>query len=228
MKGSHQQNIWELQGSALNRQLRRAQAVKNVLRMHYPKTILDIGCAEGFITSFLADGQTLVVGIELDESIKIAKAKVKNAEFVHASMTHLPFKDECFDAVTVLEVLEHLPDNVLVEGVKEVDRILNREGKLLVSVPNNEQITYTRCIHCGKLTPLWGHLRSMSEEIVTNLLPENYSLTSKYTLPNLELISLSTVFRKLPFKIWFTVNNILGKIRKGYWLLLKYEKRYTL
>ena len=223
-----QQNIWELQGSALNRQLRRAQTVKNMLKNSHSKLILDIGCAEGFITSFLADKQTLVVGVDLDEeSIKIARTKVKNAEFVHASITQLPFKDRCFEAATLLEVLEHLPDSILRGGMEEADRILDTEGTLVIGVPYKEKITYTRCIHCGKLTPLWGHLRSMDEKNVTSLLPKNYTLTSRHTLPNLELISLLTIFRRLPFKIWFMLNNILGKIRKGYWLLLKYEKRYS-
>lgn len=116
------QNIWELQGSSLHRQVRRAEAVKSMLENS--KAVLDVGCAEGFITSFLVDEQIYVAGVDLDESIKIAKNKVKKADFVYASITHLPFKDEYFDAVTLLEVLEHLPDNVLAEGVKEVDRIL--------------------------------------------------------------------------------------------------------
>lgn len=222
-----QQNIWKLRGPAFNRQLRRAQAVRNMLKSSRPKLILDIGCAEGFITSFLAGGKTYVVGVDLNESIKIAKGEVKKADFVYASITHLPFKDECFDAVTLLEVMEHLPDDILAAGIKEVDRILTQKGTLLVSVPNNEQIIYTRCIHCGKLTPLWGHLRSMDEKNVTSLLPKNYTLTSGYTLPNVELLTLSTMFRRLPFKIWFVLNNMLGKIRKGYWLMLKYQKSFS-
>ncbi|MEM3365313.1 MAG: hypothetical protein QXM93_02715 [Candidatus Methanomethyliaceae archaeon] len=53
---SVQQNIWELQEPELNKQLRRAQAVRNMLKNSRPKLILDIGCAEGFITSFLTKG----------------------------------------------------------------------------------------------------------------------------------------------------------------------------
>ena len=219
------QNIWELQGPALNRQLRRAQAVKNMLKIHTPKTILDVGCAEGFITSFIA-GEQLAVGVELeDESIKIAKTKVKNADFVRSSITHLPFRDRCFEAVTLLEVLEHLPDSILRDGIEEADRILNAGGTLVISVPYKEKVTYTRCIHCGKLTPLWGHLHSMDEEKVTNLLPNSYTLVKQLTLPNVELISTSTIFAHLPFRLWLFLNDMLGKIRKGYWLLLKYEKK---
>lgn len=137
---SVQQNIWELQEPELNKQLRRAQAVRNMLKNSRPKLILDIGCAEGFITSFLTKGQTHVVGVDLDESIKVAKKKVKNAEFVCASITRLPFKDKCFEAVTLLEVLEHLPDSVLKDGIKEIDRTLNTgvsTGKRTIQRKNN-------------------------------------------------------------------------------------------
>lgn len=220
-----QQNIWELRGSLLSRQLRRAQAVKNMLDHTNAQLVLDIGCAEGFVTSFLSGKLTYVVGIELDEeSIKIAKQRVKNADFTRASITHLPFRDKCFEAITLLEVLEHLPDPILKNGIKEVDRVLRMEGFLIISVPYKEQITYTRCIHCGKLTPLWGHLRSMDEERVTTLLPNYYILTDSLHLPNVALVSLTSIFEKFPFKLWLLLNNLLGKLRKGYWLLLKYKK----
>ncbi|MEM1829880.1 MAG: class I SAM-dependent methyltransferase [Thermofilaceae archaeon] len=219
------QNIWELKGYAIYRQIRRAQAVMNTLKFHNPKIILDVGCAEGFITSLLVSRQAFVVGIDVnEEALKIAKVKVKDAEFICASIALLPFRDRCFEAITLLEVLEHLPDSILREGIKEVDRVLNYGGVLVVSVPYREKIIYTQCIHCGKLTPLWGHLRSMDERDVTDLLPRNYNLTLKYTLPNLELISLSSLFNKLPFKLWLVLNNILGRVHKGYWLLLKYRK----
>lgn len=89
---------------------------------------MDIGCAEGFITSFLAEGANFVVGIDLEEIIKIAKTRVRNVEFIRASITSLPFRDKCFEAITLLEVLEHLPDSVLREGMEEVDRVLKSGG----------------------------------------------------------------------------------------------------
>jgi len=74
-----QQNIWELQGSSLNRHIRRAQAVKHMLKDSKIRLILDVGCAEGFVTSFISNQQTFAVGVDIDESIKTAKTKVKNA-----------------------------------------------------------------------------------------------------------------------------------------------------
>jgi len=218
------QNVWKLQGSSLNRQVRRGQVVKDMLNHSRTKCILDIGCAEGFITSFLSQPPAYVVGIDLDRSIKIAKSKVRDADFIYATITHLPFRDKCFDAVTLLEILEHLPNPILKDGIKKVDRVLKPGGILLISVPYKEQITYTRCIHCGKLTPLWGHLHSLDEYKVTSLLPKNYKLIEKKHFPNIPSISCSRLMELLPLRLWLIINDILGIIRKGCWIILKCKR----
>jgi len=110
------------------------------------------------------------------------------------------------------------------EGIREVDRVLKPRGILLISVPYKEKITYTRCIHCGKLTPLWGHLQSFDENKLASLIPKNYKVLEKKHLPNLGLISCSKIFRWMPLRIWLLMNDLLGIIRKGYWILLKYAK----
>jgi 2-polyprenyl-3-methyl-5-hydroxy-6-metoxy-1,4-benzoquinol methylase len=74
----NQQNIWELKGSQLIKQIRRAEVVKQMLKHSKAKQILDIGCAEGFITNYLSQLQAQVIGIDIDQSLKIAKNKVKN------------------------------------------------------------------------------------------------------------------------------------------------------
>lgn len=221
------QNIWKLKGPSIHRQRRRAQATAFYLVITPEDFILDVGCGEGFVTShFLKAGY--VVGVDTSiNSLLIAKQKVNelNVEFVCANAGNLPFRNSVFNKVTMLEVLEHLPKETQKKTCQEVDRILKKEGILVISVPYKEQITYTRCIHCGKLTPLWGHLHSMDEEKVTNLLPKPFALMDHCHLPNVGLISLAGIFEHLPLRLWLLLNDLFGKFRKGYWLLLKYEKR---
>jgi ubiquinone/menaquinone biosynthesis C-methylase UbiE len=220
----NQQNIWELKGSQLIKQIKRAEVVKRMLKHSKARLILDVGCAEGFITNYLSQLQAQVIGIDIDQSLKIAKNKVKNASFIYASIMHLPFKEETFEAVTLLEILEHLPDTSINEGITEVNRVLKSGGTLMLSVPYKEKITYTRCIHCGKPTPLWGHLQSFDEDKLASFLPKNYKEVKKKHLPNLELISCSTLLNWMPLRIWLLVNDFLGIIRKGYWITLKLVK----
>jgi len=220
------QTIWELSGRARHRQERRAQVTAFFLRPKESDIILDVGCGEGFITSHLLKA-SLVVGLDLSESsLKIAKQKLKTnkIQFIRADVTAIPLRESSVDKVAVLEVLEHLPTESQQRLCREIDRVLRRGGTLIITVPYKEQITYTRCIHCGKLTPLWGHLHSMDEEKVRKLLPSSYMLIAKAHFPNVEFVSIMGIFQKIPFRLWFIMNNLLGFLKKGYWILLKYKK----
>lgn len=218
------QNIWKLKGSLFDRQLRRTQVVSNFLKSANPQIVLDIGCAEGFATEFISRLSAFVVGFDIEkDGLRVAKSNVKNAEFIRASIECLPFRDSSFDAVTLLEILEHLSTDLQHKVTREVDRILQAKGTLVISMPYKEQITYTSCIYCGKQTPLWGHLHSLDESKVTSLLSKDYKLIKKKHLPNIEIISCSSLFKYLPLRIWLLLNDLLGMIKKGYWIILKYN-----
>jgi SAM-dependent methyltransferase len=219
------QNIWNLKKELLHRQKRRVQLVNRSLEASNVKTVLDIGCSEGYATSFLCRISNLVVGVEINlDTLRIAKGRVREALFINASINHLPFRSDFFDAVCILEVLEHLPTQLQEQGLDETDRVLRTNGVLLISTPYKEQISYTRCIHCEKPTPLWGHLHTLDEKIVGSLLPQNYKLLKKQHLPNVALISGLQTFEPLPLSLWLLINSSLGLLRKGYWVLLKYIK----
>jgi ubiquinone/menaquinone biosynthesis C-methylase UbiE len=219
------QNIWA-QRAGLHRQKRRAQLIQSYLKKYAGKRIMDVGCAEGYATSFISAIGAAVIGVEINiEYIKVARSKLRNVEFVNASITSLPFRSGLFDAVCVLEVLEHLNMETQRRGLEEIDKILVCKGTLIISVPFNEAIIQTSCIHCGKTTPLFGHLRSLDESDITKLLPRNrYKLTRTYRLPNLQIISCKGIFESMPLRVWLILNDALGIIRKGYWIVLHYNK----
>lgn len=220
------QNIWKLNKSELYRQTRRAQTTTLYSKPTLGDFILDVGCSEGFVASHFLRA-SFIVGLDaLKDSLLIAKQKVRqlNVDFIYADATALPLRPASFNKVTMLEVFEHLPKEKHRKLCREVDKVLKEKGLLIISVPYKEQIIYTRCIHCGKLTPLWGHLCSMDEEKITGLLPNHYTLTASCHLPNVGLVSLSGIFQRLPLNLWLVLNNLLGKFRKGYWIILKYKK----
>lgn len=220
------QNIWLLNSSEIRRQERRAQVTVSFLDITSNDCILDVGCGEGFIVNHFSKG-SLVLGIDNSKvSLLAAKQNVlkSNVDFVLADISALPLSAESFDKITLLEVLEHLSEEKQRALCDEIDQLLKSHGIFLISTPYKEQITYTTCNDCGKPTPLWGHLSSLDEEKISNLLPANYSQIAKYHLPNIPLVSLSPVFQYLPFRLWSILNNTLGRLRKGYWIILKYTK----
>ncbi len=68
--------------------------------------------------------------------------------FVQADLEDpLPFRDQSFDAVLMLDVLEHLDNRV--EAVCEVRRILKRGGRLFLAVPNADTTWRRRLREAG-------------------------------------------------------------------------------
>ena len=102
-----------------------------------PQSLLDVGCGEGVLTHRWAQrlgDQRRVVGIDLDDPAlhgEWAKRTAPNLEYRVMKAENLPFADGEFDAVTAIEVLEHVPDAE--HTVAEMARVAKRW--LLVSVP---------------------------------------------------------------------------------------------
>jgi 2-polyprenyl-3-methyl-5-hydroxy-6-metoxy-1,4-benzoquinol methylase len=218
------QNLWE---SKNERQRRRAELIKSLVRKHKVKWILDIGCAEGFITKYLYEAADRTIGTDSDlQYLKTAKKELHGLDFVNASIEFSPFRDSSFDGITILEVLEHLPASMQEHGLQESQRLLKKNGLLIVSVPYKENIIKTKCIHCGKITPLYGHLHVMDETYIQSKFGKNSSLVlrSVYRLPNIQMISCKSFFKSLPFRLWLILNDILGLIKKGYWAVYCFSK----
>jgi SAM-dependent methyltransferase len=77
------------------------------------------------------------------------------------SVTHLPFKDNCFSSVLFADVIEHLPRNDEKFAMRELARTMRPGGRLLVTTPNNRL--------CFKvLDPAWvlsGHRHYTSDDL---------------------------------------------------------------
>ena len=95
------------------------------------KKVLDIGCASGYLASFLKEKGCLIDGIDTDEeSIKEAK-KYFNAYVLDISKEDIKGK---YDVIILGDILEHLehPDKIL---FKLKDN-LNKDGYIVISLPN--------------------------------------------------------------------------------------------
>ena len=102
----------------------------------YSIKILDVGCGGGqLLENFAKFPQVEVYGVDISEkALQIARTRGYKVFLCNVETEKLPFNDESIDIVVVNDLLEHLitPDNLL----REVYRILKREGKLVISVPN--------------------------------------------------------------------------------------------
>ena len=89
-------------------------------------SVLDAGCGEGLLVEKFS-GRLSMKGIDENYSSSLVSK---------GSITSLPFKAGSFDAVLVLDVLEHLAYSAQEKAVQEAWRVLKKGGKLVVSVPN--------------------------------------------------------------------------------------------
>jgi ubiquinone/menaquinone biosynthesis C-methylase UbiE len=100
------------------------------------ETLLDAGCGEGItlekMLSLFPDRQ--ITGIDLDDE-NIAICEKHNLPVVKADLNQIPWEDNYFDCITLIEVIEHLPqpENLF----KEIARILKPGGRLIVLFPND-------------------------------------------------------------------------------------------
>ena len=95
--------------------------------------VLDFGCGSGIFAEELAEKGYDSYGVDISkEAISFGKSQgIKNLE-VFDSHT-LNFPDNTFDAVVILDVLEHLEDEAW--ALKEMERVLKPGGNVVVMVP---------------------------------------------------------------------------------------------
>lgn len=94
------------------------------------KTVLEIGCGNGNISSLLADGTENYIGIDPDNNaIFKAKSKFSNIDFRIGNGDSLEFEDSIFDVVLFTLSLHHQNASI---ALKEADRVLTKTGALLI------------------------------------------------------------------------------------------------
>lgn len=98
-------------------------------------TLLDVGCGSGLLARLVRGRFKRVVGVEFSE-IAVAGARATGALPIVADLNHrsLPIRDAAVDALTCLDVLEHVLDPRAL--MREIARVLAPGGRAVVTTPN--------------------------------------------------------------------------------------------
>lgn len=94
--------------------------------------ILDIGC--GMYPYFLISTE-FREKYGIDPSLETTDIKGVDLRSIDISSSRLPFNSETFDVVTMLAVFEHLDNENLKQVLKEIKRVLKKNGKLILTTP---------------------------------------------------------------------------------------------
>jgi len=110
------------------------------LRQNVSGYSLEIGCATGFVTSYVG----VAVGLDINKHrIRLAKRKHPDKEFVISDAECLPFKMGAFDTVLIPEILEHVT-------IEQAERIVSQArvvgSKILITLPNAGKEDYDKSL----------------------------------------------------------------------------------
>jgi len=102
--------------------------------------ILEIGCSSGYFSQRLLNKGREVYGIDINKKdIEEAKKKFRKINFFVGKAEKLPFSDNSFDVVVMLETLEHVDEK---KAVKEAYRVLRPKGLVILSFPNKGMFSF--------------------------------------------------------------------------------------
>lgn len=105
---------------------------------------LDYGTHDGSVIIKLAESGVIREGVGVDANVSAINSAKNIPEHVLllpiAKGSRLPFEDESFDTVSILDVLEHIYDQQSV--LSELNRVLKPCGKIIITVPQKHIFSF--------------------------------------------------------------------------------------
>jgi 2-polyprenyl-3-methyl-5-hydroxy-6-metoxy-1,4-benzoquinol methylase len=112
-------------------------SIKKYIPLEEKVKILDYGCGKGFILKCVSqlNPSAHTTGVDISqEAINYARKTYKDKQFLTIQADNkLPIKNETYDFILCLDVIEHINDVRLI--LSEFNRLLKPRGKLLISTP---------------------------------------------------------------------------------------------
>jgi len=129
--------------------------------------ILDAGCGEGVLVEEFSSKGYSIVGFDLNYESKYVR---------RGNILAMPYQNDSFDIVLLLDILEHLSFENQPEVLKEIKRVLLNNGKLVVSLPNLAHLESRYCFflkgildrtaseieHPGE-RPIWENIKLLKD-----------------------------------------------------------------
>ncbi len=144
-------------------------------------TLLDVGCGNGILCNQAQNeikNLTRIVGFDRSlEAIKQVKTEKKIGDIIS-----LPFKENEFDTICCLEVLEHISSDIFLKVIQELTRVAKQN--IIISVPYNEKLDENKilCPNCKNRFHRYLHVQSFDSNRLKKLF-ENYGFTCRDIKP---------------------------------------------
>lgn len=177
-------------GKLIDNYFRGVATLVHTSRVTDKKTIhaIELGCGEGFSTQRLRAMLPKNVQLEASEYVQslVPKARARNpgVKISQESVYELRAKDNTFDLVFLLEVLEHL--DYPQKALEEIRRVLKPNGYLVLGVPR-EPLWSMLNMARGKYVPHFGntpgHLNHWSTWTLRRYMKRHFGLVEQTRTP---------------------------------------------
>jgi SAM-dependent methyltransferase len=167
--------------------------------------ILEVGGGQSGLTRLLYPNAR-VTNLDMDPSFADAPCnRDEGVRFVCGDATRLEFDSGSFDAVTMFDVLEHIPDDS--RAISEISRVLKPGGYFLISVPNEHWCyPYYRfmkpiCPSEEEMFAEWGHVRrGYSLDQLSNLIAIPRERSATFISP-VTVLCHDIAFSRVPMRL---------------------------
>jgi 2-polyprenyl-3-methyl-5-hydroxy-6-metoxy-1,4-benzoquinol methylase len=138
-------------------------------------SLLDYGSGPGFLIKHLLRIKAEVSALEFStDSLQRIKDTYRGQKGFKGAynIEELNKMNIRFNVITLIEVIEHLDDHYLALTFNNIRRLLQPEGFLIITTPNNEDLSksYICCPETNELFHRWQHIRSWNTETLGNFL----------------------------------------------------------
>lgn len=114
-------------------QIRTWSRTLNYCSLSQGARVLDVGCGTGRWVRRLEERGLSVVGIDQSsEMLSLARKRGTLSPMVSGEVQNLPFRDESFECVSAVTVIQHIPPQEQVRALSEMVRVLRPGGYLFL------------------------------------------------------------------------------------------------
>lgn len=161
--------------------------------------VLDVGCGMGYFLEGLAEIGVAATGFDIsEEAVEYASRRSGDGVIPHDATMPWPYRDGSFGAVTMFDVIEHLPGYDL--ALSEAYRVLASFGRIFVVTVNWSSVL--RVLFGSK----WGGLQDPEHVVYfdrkllgTAMRKQGFEIEEFHTVFNLSVAGESADFL-LPFR----------------------------
>ncbi|HVA92460.1 MAG TPA: class I SAM-dependent methyltransferase [Chloroflexota bacterium] len=142
--------------------------------------VLDVGCAFGYGTRMVARTHE-IQGVDASPTfIDRARRAAPEIPFTLARAEALPFPDQSFNTVLLLDVLEHVAREAPV--LAEAHRVLRPGGVLVLSVPHKGALAWLDSLN------IWDYLAGGGSHPPEEVIPGGYAYHRHYGVADLHAL----------------------------------------